>query len=256
MSKRPWFKLWVDAWNIDTSVMTLEEQGAYMRLLTLQWRDGMIPTDPKKVARALGVVLDHYMSELSPMVTERFPDGRNPRLERERREADGISEIAAANGRKGANITNGARRNSAAADYQQTSGEAVGEESTIQKKELEERDQKKKEQKKPSPASPVAFDFETVYKAYPKKLGRKRGLKLCESRVKSASQYSDLQRAVTNYARSVEGTDPKFIKHFDTFMGCWEDYVDADLLSRPAATRSVGHAAPAPHNTETSEHEL
>ncbi len=55
--KRPWFKLWVSDWNMATAVMTLEEQGAYMRLLTIQWRDGSIPSDMVKIARIVGIPL-------------------------------------------------------------------------------------------------------------------------------------------------------------------------------------------------------
>ena len=92
----------------------------------------------------------------------------------------------------------------------------------------------------------LKFDFEAIYALYPRKLGRKRGLKLCESRIKSAELYSALERSVMNYARTVEAerTEQQFIKHFDTFMGCWEDWIDPPPTPRATPTR--GGRAPLP----------
>lgn len=112
------------------------------------------------------------------------------------------------------------------------------------------------DRKKPSPASPGdEFDFDAVYAAYPRKEGKKKGLQRCRSQIKTREKYDALLRAVKNYAAIAS---PGYEKHFDTFMGCWEDYVDAGLLTpRPAEpARAVGHAKPAPHNTETREHEF
>ncbi len=121
MAKRPWFKFFVADWVLATASMTLEEQGAYMRLLALQWAEGAISWEPRRVALKLGVSLEYYQRELEPMVLAHFPlcddsRRRNPRLERERAEADAQSDANSENGRKGANITNGERRNFAAAN--------------------------------------------------------------------------------------------------------------------------------------------
>jgi hypothetical protein len=88
------------------------------------------------------------------------------------------------------------------------------------------------------PAAQEVFDFEAVYALYPRKEGRKKGLARCRSSVKSRSKYDALLRAVKNYAATV--TDVSYAKHFDTFMGCWEDYVDAGLLTpRQVAKPSI-----------------
>jgi hypothetical protein len=88
------------------------------------------------------------------------------------------------------------------------------------------------------------FDFEAVYALYPRKEGRKKGLARCRSSVKSRLKYDALLQAVKNYAATV--TDPTYAKHFDTFMGCWEDYVDAGLLT-PRTSQPKGNIAPAAH---------
>jgi|GEM_PF-6272893 len=108
------------------------------------------------------------------------------------------------------------------------------------------------DQKKPSPASPVeSFDFESVYALYPRKEGRKKGLARCRSSVKTRSKYDALLLAVKNYAATV--TDVAYAKHFDTFMNCWEDYVDAGLLTpRQSTARANGPLPPREAVTEDS----
>ena len=113
-------------------------------------------------------------------------------------------------------------------------------------------------EEKPSPAAPrEGFDFDALYAKYPRKEGRKKGLQRFKSQITTRLKYDALTRAVENYAATI--TDPTYAKHFDTFMGCWEDYVDAGLLTpkRPAgATAHVGHAKPAPHNEVSREVDL
>lgn len=88
----------------------------------------------------------------------------------------------------------------------------------------------------PPPASGgESFDFDAVYDLYPRKLGRKKGLQRCRSQIKTREKYDALLRAVKNYAAHA---DPAYTKHFDTFMGCWEDYVDAGNLT-PRQSRST-----------------
>jgi hypothetical protein len=60
--------------------------------------------------------------------------------------------------------------------------------------------------------------------------------------VKTRSKYDALLAAVKNYAATV--TDPTFAKHFDTFMGCWEDYIDAGLLTPRTPTRPTNGPLP------------
>ena len=70
------------------------------------------------------------------------------------------------------------------------------------------------------------MDFESIYKKYPRKMGKQRGMEKCRSQIKTMEDLQKLERAVDNYGRYVKGTDDQFIKHFSTFMGCWRDWVD------------------------------
>lgn len=82
------------------------------------------------------------------------------------------------------------------------------------------------------------FDFEAIYRAYPRKVGKKKGLEKLRRTVKTAVQFEHLGIAVANYAAAMEskGTAPEFVKQFDTFSGCWEDWV---VVEKDAAGSGV-----------------
>lgn len=81
--------------------------------------------------------------------------------------------------------------------------------------------------------SPASLDFDALYAAYPRKVGKARGMALCRSRIKSPKQYELLKRAVHNYARHVAGKDAEYIKHFSSFMASWTDYIEPEDQHTP-----------------------
>lgn len=89
----------------------------------------------------------------------------------------------------------------------------------------------------PSPSARESFDFEAGYALYPRKIGHKKGMQRCRSQITSRSKYDAWMKAIANYAAKVraEGATAQYVKHFDTFMGCWEDYAIAG--STPTASR-------------------
>jgi hypothetical protein len=74
------------------------------------------------------------------------------------------------------------------------------------------------------------FDFEEVYKKYPRKEGKTRGFKVCRRDIKTAADFDALQRAVARYTSHVRknGTEVKFMKIFSTFMGEWRDWTEPE----------------------------
>ncbi len=66
-----------------------------------------------------------------------------------------------------------------------------------------------------------------IYGIYPRKAGKKRGVAIIEKTIKTAEQQENLKKAVENYAEycKTQATEEKFIKHFSTFMGEWEDWI-------------------------------
>lgn len=79
------------------------------------------------------------------------------------------------------------------------------------------------------------FDFESLYKKYPNKKGKQKGLAACKRQIKNAEQYAELSAAVDSYAAECrrEKTEKRFIKHFSTFMNCWPDYLPENASKPP-----------------------
>lgn len=74
-------------------------------------------------------------------------------------------------------------------------------------------------------------DLERIYQAYPRKDGKAAGMRKAKTQIRSQDRLCQLERAVENYTRKVEleATSPQYVKHFSTFMNCWEDYLDPSV---------------------------
>jgi hypothetical protein len=81
-----------------------------------------------------------------------------------------------------------------------------------------------------SPPASVSLNFEALYKKYPRKEGKSKGLAVCKKRIKTIQQYDDLTSAIDRYAEHVrtQGTETCYVKHFSTFMNAWEDWLDPE----------------------------
>ena len=78
------------------------------------------------------------------------------------------------------------------------------------------KDVSKKE--KPEEFDEVRKELERLYSLYPLKKGKSRGMAtLCRKQWDNAA-LCELEKAVRNYAKSRLGQDPKFTKHFSTFV--------------------------------------
>lgn len=74
------------------------------------------------------------------------------------------------------------------------------------------------------------FDFETLYAAYPRKIGKKRGMQICNKRIRNQADFDALRKAIDNYAMHCkhEKTETQYIKHFSTFMNSYEDWIEVE----------------------------
>ncbi len=88
------------------------------------------------------------------------------------------------------------------------------------------------------------FDFDVIYREYPRKDGKNEGLKICKARIKSEDDYDNLLAAVRRYRAHCEreGIEKQFIKHFSSFMNKdrWKDWLEPD-------TGTAIEAAPGSH---------
>jgi uncharacterized protein YdaU (DUF1376 family) len=93
--KLPWFPFYPADWLADARVaaMSLEEEGAYIRLICFCWREGSIPTDPASLARLLKVdeaQVANIWSAVGPCFQS---DGTHRRLDAERRKQRTFSAL-------------------------------------------------------------------------------------------------------------------------------------------------------------------
>lgn len=109
---RPWFQFHARDWLTDDKVMlmSLECQGAYLRLLCLQWENESIPNNEEAVATMLGFATKdsrrYFMDRLWPDLKPHFPTHRehkrrNKRMSRLRDAAIGKSLLRKKAGKKG-----------------------------------------------------------------------------------------------------------------------------------------------------------
>ena len=85
------------------------------------------------------------------------------------------------------------------------------------------REEKRREEHTHTSCAP---DLEAVYQKYPLKKGKSRGMKKIQREIKTPDDFERFSKAVDNYANDVKNTEPRYIKHFSTFVSEWTDWVD------------------------------
>lgn len=78
------------------------------------------------------------------------------------------------------------------------------------------------------------FDFESLYKKYPRKKGKKRGLESCFRQIKTQESFGQLSLAIDNYILECrrEKTKETYMKYFSSFMSCWQDFVEIETRQK------------------------
>ena len=91
----------------------------------------------------------------------------------------------------------------------------------------------------PRDRRPSVSDFETLYVKYPRKEGKAKGILACKAQIQSLEDMAALSAAIERYAEHVKrnATEPRYIKHFSTFMSSWRDWLDPE-----AGTAAPGSA--------------
>lgn len=103
----PYFPFYPSDFEAKTSHLTLEEDGAYNRLLRLMWMTPgcSLPDDPAWIARRLRVDSATYDRVVAPIISEFFRRARkriySPRLSREFERTKVTHELRVSSGKKG-----------------------------------------------------------------------------------------------------------------------------------------------------------
>jgi hypothetical protein len=78
-----------------------------------------------------------------------------------------------------------------------------------------------------------SFDFEALYRKYPRKEGKASGIKQCEDQIRTQEQYDSLSKAIDRYSEHCRRTE-QIVKHFSSFIGTkrtgfpWRDWLEPD----------------------------
>ena len=75
---------------------------------------------------------------------------------------------------------------------------------------------------------PSDREFEEAYAEYPRKEGKSRGMAKLKAQIKTTASLKDFKAAVGRYLEHTRqhAVEPKFIKHFSTFVTEWKDWLD------------------------------
>lgn len=82
-------------------------------------------------------------------------------------------------------------------------------------------------------------DLDQLYSAYPRKEGKKKGYANFQRVITSEQIFNEVLTAIKNYANECQGKDKQYIKHFDTFSNCWEDYLEIQPSEKDLAISAL-----------------
>lgn len=73
-------------------------------------------------------------------------------------------------------------------------------------------------------------DFEEIYREYPRKVGKKKGIERLNASIKTPEELNRFRAAVRAYTKYVakQKIEGRYIKHFSAFVSTWEDWLDPD----------------------------
>lgn len=84
-------------------------------------------------------------------------------------------------------------------------------------------------------------DFETLWKMYPRKIGKPQALKAYQKAVKNGVTFETVKAGLEAYCRHIEAnkTEAAYIKHGSTWFNgeCWND--EYNTVNKPAAAAAI-----------------
>lgn len=98
------------------------------------------------------------------------------------------------------------------------------------KEQDKEQDKAKDSLEKGIGEKPFKPDLDSIYKLYPRKEGKARGLVILKGSIKSQSDLDDCLRALDAFVahHKKKGTEANFLPQFKTWAGSWRDALDSD----------------------------
>lgn len=84
-----------------------------------------------------------------------------------------------------------------------------------------------------APPKITRAQIESVYKKYPRKLGKTEGIKKLMREIATPEDLESLSKAIDRFIshHKSAGTEPKYLPFFSTFVTSWKDWLDEDTGS-------------------------
>lgn len=202
MAKDPAFLFYYQDFIVGTTFLTLEECGAYIRILCYMADMGhMSKTQIEKITGSLGFT-NSLRSKFKVDLNSNF---YNDRLDIEIEKRKSFCE---------------SRRSNRMSNICQSS---VGH----MENENENRNVIKKENKikEYNILNKNKFNFEEVWLKYPKRVGKKEAIKHFHASVKTNDDFLNINRALENYIKS-ESVHNGYVQNGSTWFNNWRDWID------------------------------
>lgn len=220
MSDTPFMPLWVADFLADTMDLDAKEVGAYMLLLMALWgRDGYLPADEKKLQRVARVGRDW------PKIWDALRGYFQTDGERiwNRRLLEEATKVAT---KRAVNAHSGARGGHAKALNAKERGLANATVSLYQPEPYPESEGKKEETSNEVSVRAMAEsgEFDAIWNAYPRKVGKGAARKAWAKARKSAG-FEEIARGIAAFSAVAGNTDQQFIPHLATWLNGerWND---------------------------------
>lgn len=218
--KSPAFQFYPQDYLADPNVaeMTLEEQGAYIRLICYAWIAGSIPADPERCARLVGNGCSiSVATNVQRAFNEPSTDPQrllHKRVEKERQKQAIRREQTSSAGRKSAAKRNASREISTGSNKRSTK---------VQRK-VNPSSSSSDEDECVSNSESQVFQFEDFWSICPRKTAKGSARKAWLKAIKTTTPETIVD-GIKAYAKSTQGTEPQFIAHPATWLNAerWLD---------------------------------
>jgi uncharacterized protein YdaU (DUF1376 family) len=227
-------------------VMSLEEEGIYIRLMAYCWREGSIPSDMDKLSRLIGkggstssisVVLERFNqhpTEEGRMVHSRLEKERQKQAKWREKSSEGGKKSAEARSQKPKNENK--RRVVEPKPNQSAKGGDTLQSSSSSSSSIESKENIKRNPGEEGlfanlpPAEPqinIKAEFDRLYQLYPEHKGRKAALIAFEKVIKTKGSgiLQKIEDAILAYKKFLIATPTRSAAHFSTWLNGdrWED---------------------------------
>ena len=186
--------------DVHTVLMTLQQEGAYMRLINYCWLEGSLPNDMEALGRMCKGLSAQEMSEvwkaIEPCFKKRGNRWVHPRLLLERKKQMEYSAAKSRAGRKGAEARYGKQKNSSA------NGLPVAKINSSSSTSSATSSAKKKTSKK---RPEYSSEFEGVWKCHPKGPKKEAFYEFKKAVKSGVIGHSEMQKALRIYVSSFTG---------------------------------------------------